>query len=135
MRKKVLVLDDNPHNSHSYLEAVQSHFDVSVAYKIVTALRLIRERYYDYIVIDVMMPSQGMTSKYELTYELTTGFEFYRDYIMPLNLDSKVIFWSRLDKAVFTSFWEYPPKNVSYLQKSDSFLHLLDYLLELEKEK
>ena len=114
MKKRVLVIDDNPHSSHSYLEAVQSHFDVSVAYKIVTALRLIRERYYDYIVIDVMMPTQGMTSKYELT---------------------KVVFWSRLDKAVFTSFWEYPPKNVSYLQKNVSPLHLLDYLLELEKQK
>lgn len=135
MKKRVLVIDDNPYNSTLYLEAVKSRFTVSVAYKIVTALRLIRERYYDYIVIDVMMPTQGMTSKYELTYELTTGFEFYRDYIMPLNLDSKVIFWSRLDKAVFTSFWEYPPKNVSYLQKNVSPLHLLDYLLELEKQK
>lgn len=130
MKKKVLIIDDNPQNNSRYIEALMARYHVSVAMKIVSAIRLIKHDIYDFIVIDVMMPCQGILSPSEMY----TGYVFYRDYLMPLNLDSKIVFWSRFGSESYEEFWGVPPKNVSFVHKGSQINHLLDHLVQLEKE-
>ena len=129
MRKKVLIIDDNPANNEHFIEPLENRFEVTVVMKLVSAERLIRIQYYDFIIIDVMMPSQGLLD----VDEMLTGFVFYRDFILPLGLNSKIVFWSRFNPQIFTDFWEVPPSNAFYLQKSYAIDHLLEFLLSIDK--
>lgn len=126
--KSVLILDDNPQNNSEYIDPVKKCFDVDVAMRIVSAKRMLRHKVYDFIVIDVMMSTQGLESDDEMT----TGFVFYRDVLKDMNLSAKIVFWSRLDKESFDEFWSVAPKNSTFLHKAEESEHLRDHLLKLD---
>lgn len=132
MKKKVLILDDNPQNNKMYIEEVKKDYDVDKAMKPISVMRLIHHTQYDYIVIDVMMPMD----KYEAKDETSTGFVFYRDELMPMSLTSPIIFWSRLEKDAYDIFWkDTPPANTFFLHKNSEESHLRDFINLIDKEQ
>lgn len=129
--KKILIVDDNPSNNNKYIEEVKKCYVVTPVFKLVSAKRNVLHNNYDYIVIDVMMPTEILdTDK-----ELLTGFFFYRDVLKKLGLKAKIIFWSRLEKDAFDDFFQKKPENVFFLHKAKSSDHLLNYITSLDKRK
>ena len=114
-----------------YTRPVEREYQVDVVMKIVSVERLLRYKEYDYIVIDVMMPTQTLNSNDEMT----SGFVLYRDILRSMNLQAKIIFWSRLDDDSFHSFWgDDIPQNCWFLHKTRTDNHLLLYIKSLERE-
>ena len=128
--KKVLILDDNPLNNKRYIEKVEQGYHVDPALKLVSAKRLINQHEYDYIVIDVMMP----TENYDAEDETTTGFVFYQDEIKDKDLKAQIIFWSRLEKEAYDTFFKgNPPANTHFLHKTQDEYHLKNYINDIDK--
>ena len=130
--KKVLILDDNPLNNSKYIEKVEQNYHVDKALKLVSAKRLIQSRDYDFIVIDVMMP----TENYNIDDETTTGFVFYQTEVKGKvkNEHAQIVFWSRLEKDAFDEFWgDNSPNNTHFLHKTQDAEHLLNYIKYLDK--
>lgn len=126
MNKAVLIIDDNPRDNSGYIDALKKIYNVDVAMRLVSAERLIQYRHYDIIIIDIMMPTQYLKSHSELT----TGFVFYSERLLPIlnDLDTKplVLFWSRLRRTSFDEYFgDNKPDNVFFLQKNDDIDHLL----------
>lgn len=130
--KKVLILDDNPLNNKKYIEKVELNYHVDTVLRLVSAKRLIQSRDYDFVVIDVMMP----TEKYDIDDETTTGFVFYQKEVEGKlkNEHAQIVFWSRLEKDGFDGFWgDNPPNNTHFLHKTQDAEHLLNYIKDLDK--
>lgn len=127
--KRVLILDDNPQNNKKYIDRVRQggRYVVDVTMKIVSAERMLRNNRYDYVVIDVMMPTQNLSSNDEMS----TGFVFYRDVVKEMGLHSKIIFWSRLEETSFDNFWEEKPAGVTFVHKSQAEDHLRAHIDDL----
>ena len=120
MNKKVLIIDDNPINNAKYIDALKVSYDVSVAIWMRSALRLLKSKKWDVVVIDVMMPTQILKTDDEMK----AGFAFYDAEIKRLDLNSKITFWSRLSGNVFDSN-KYPKSNGFYfVHKSEDANHL-----------
>ena len=120
MNKKILIIDDNPINNAKYIDVLKRDYDVSIAIWMRSALRLLKNSNWDIIVIDVMMPTQILSSDNEMR----AGFEFYDSEIKKLNLSSKIIFWSRLTDSCFDQN-KYPKSNGFYfVHKSEDANHL-----------
>ncbi len=130
--KKGLILDDNPENNKKYIEKVAQNYSLDIVFRLVSAKRLIQSRDYDFIVLDVMMP----TENYEIDDETTTGFEFYKKEVegKMKNKHAQIVFWSRLEKDAFYDFWgENSPNNTHFLHKTQDENHLLNYIKDLDK--
>lgn len=128
--KKVLILDDNPLNNKKYIEKVEQGYSVVKVLKLVSAKRLIQHHEYDFIVIDVMMP----TENYDAEDETTTGFVFYQDEIMNKGLNTPIIFWSRLEREAYDIFFGVnPPANTHFLHKTQDEYHLKNFIDSLDK--
>ena len=130
--KKVLILDDNPLNNKKYIEKVEQNYYVDRVLKLVSAKRLIQSRDYDFIVIDVMMP----TENYDIDDETTTGFVFYQKEVegKEKNVNAQIVFWSRLEKDAFDEFWgTTSPNNTHFLHKTQDENHLLNYIKDIDK--
>ena len=78
--KKILLLDDNPRNNSRYIKALEKEYDVTVALKMLSALRLLKTRIWDVVVIDVMMPTQILKEDNEML----AGFAFYEQEVRKL---------------------------------------------------
>lgn len=127
--KKILLLDDNPRNNSRYIKALEKEYDVTVALKMLSALRLLKTRIWDVVVIDVMMPTQILKEDNEML----AGFAFYEQEVRKLKLQCKVVFWSRLNDSCFDTS-KYPPsKGFGFVHKADESDHLkkeIDKLFE-----
>lgn len=120
MKKKILIIDDNPLNNAKYIDALKGDYDVSVAIWMRSALRMLKNSHWDVIVIDVMMPTQILASDDEMK----AGFDFYDSEVKDLMLDSKIVFWSRLTDASFDPK-KYPQDEGFYfVHKSENADHL-----------
>lgn len=119
--KKVLIIDDNPINNDRYIIEVKKEYITDVVLAMRSAIRMLKSKSYDVIVIDVMMPTQIL----ETHNEMTAGFDFYDTYIKKLCKNSKVIFWSRLTDSCFDHNKYSDINKYSYIQKSDTSDHLL----------
>lgn len=120
MKKKILIIDDNPLNNAKYIDALKGDYDVSVAIWMRSALRMLKNSHWDVIVIDVMMPTQILASDDEMK----AGFDFYDSEVKDLMLDSKIVFWSRLTDVSFDPK-KYPQDEGFYfVHKSENADHL-----------
>lgn len=130
--KTVLILDDNPQINTRYFLPLESRYKVEITMRMVSAERMARHSQYDFIVIDVMMPTQKLDS-YD---EMSAGYVFYRDVLQKAlqetGYNPKIIFWSRREVGSFNKFWPIKPINVFFLQKSRSDKHLKEFLMNLE---
>lgn len=120
MNKKILIIDDNPINNAKYIDALKLSYDVYVAIWMRSALRLLKSRKWDVVVIDVMMPTQILSTDNEMK----DGFAFYDAEVKKLKLSSKIIFWSRLSDNVFDPK-KYPEsRGFCFVHKSEDADHL-----------
>ena len=118
--KKVLIIDDNPINNSKYIEELKKCYDVTVALRMLSAIRLLKKSRWDVVVIDVMMPTQ-ILSTYN---EMNAGFDFYDQKVKNLHLSSKIVFWSRLNASCFDEE-KYPAsKGFCFVHKSEDSKHL-----------
>ena len=86
----------------------------------IIALRLLKKKIWDAVVIDVMMPTQILKSDNEMK----AGFSFYDQEVKKLNLKSKIIFWSRLGDTCFDTT-KYPEsKGFCFVRKTEKSDHL-----------
>lgn len=127
--KKILLIDDNPRNNSRYIKALEKEYDVTVAFKMLIALRLLKTRTWDVVVIDVMMPTQILKEDNEML----AGFAFYEQEVRKLKLKCKVVFWSRLNVSCFDAS-KYPPSmGFRFVHKAEESDHLkkeIDKLFE-----
>ena len=77
MKKRILILDDNPINNRKYIDPLKEKFQVDVTLRMKSATRLIKTKEYDVIVIDIMMPSQFLKDNNEMM----AGFNYYDEEI------------------------------------------------------
>lgn len=118
--RTILILDDNPRNNERYIDELKKEYEVTVTFKMISALRLLKKKNWDVVVIDVMMPTQILTSDNEMK----AGFVFYDQEIKKLNLKSKIIFWSRLADSCFDTS-KYPASaGFCFVRKSEQSDHL-----------
>lgn len=123
----ILLIDDNPQDNSGYIHELKKHHNVDVAMKISSAKRLLEMNQYDLIVIDVMMPTQSLSTHSEMI----TGYVFYDEIIRSkLNLKTRVLFWSHLNEESYDKFFSNTtPVNSSFLHKDSlSDDHLLSYI-------
>lgn len=117
MKKNVLIIDDNPLNGEDYVYPLEEDYNVIFTMSINEAERKIELYKFDLIVIDIMMPTQGLKKKDELK----TGLYFYYERLRLLkNLDQlHFLFWSNLTQDTFDEFFkDAKPKNVDFVHKS-----------------
>ena len=127
--RKVLILDDNPRNNARYIDELKKEYEVTVAFKMIIALRLLKKKIWDAVVIDVMMPTQILKSDNEMK----AGFSFYDQEVKKLNLKSKIIFWSRLGDTCFDTIKSPESKGFCFVRKTEKNNHLkkeIDKLFE-----
>ena len=118
---RILIIDDNPVNNSRYIDAVKSKHTVEVALKMCSAVRMLQTMTFDVIVIDVMMPTQILSTHNEMT----AGFDFYESQVRPFNLKSKIVFWSRLTDSCFNKDVYSDETKFSFVHKSENANHLL----------
>lgn len=112
--KRVLVLDDNPRNNSIFTVPLSKYYEVDVLMAISAVNRVMSNRHYDLLVIDVMMPTQNTGSQSELI----TGLVFYNNAIKDKYPDQKVLFWSNRSQEPFEQFFAAgKPSTVSFLRK------------------
>lgn len=119
--KKILIIDDNPINNDKYIAEVKKEYLVDIALAMQSAIRLLKTRVYNIVVIDIMMPTQILDTHNEMN----AGFDFYNTKIKDLCQESKIIFWSRLTDSCFDRDKYCDKKKYSFVQKSDASDHLL----------
>lgn len=123
----ILLVDDNPRDNSGYINELKRRHNVDVAIRISSAKRLLENKRYDLIVLDVMMPTQGLATHSEMT----TGYVFYNEIMISKpDLKTRVLFWSNLNKDSFDEFFSNTaPVNTSFLHKDSlSDDHLLSYI-------
>lgn len=129
--KRILIIDDNPLNNRNYTEPVEKKFQVEVVMSLLAVKRKLQIRYYDLIVLDVMMPTQDLGGENEIF----TGFYFYDNFIKQSYPCIPVLFWSNLPSETFENHFSLSkPQNVSFIQKNKKNKnHLLEKVNEILK--
>lgn len=126
MKKKVLIIDDNPLNNEKYFSLVRETYDVDIEMTIDGAEYDLAGFHYDLVVIDIMMPVQGVKANNELS----TGLFFYRERVEGRYPGLKVLFWSNLTSEPYLQFFKDKKCDlVFFLQKNrKNTAHLKDFI-------
>lgn len=119
--KKILVIDDNPTNNNIFISELKKYYSVDVAMYLVSATRLLKQKSYDLIILDVMMPTQNLN----WSREMETGYYYYEHIIQSLNSNVPVLFWSRLYIDSFENYFHRDHSNNIYFLHKDSDDNLL----------
>lgn len=131
MRKRIIIIDDNPENCEDYVAPLKGKYEVSISMSLRDAIRKIKMFDYDLIIIDIMMPTNGIKKKDELK----TGLFFYEEYLKPLEKEKElhILFWSNLSQRTYDDFFgECKPNNVDFAHKERrNKNHLLEKINEL----
>lgn len=117
--KRILIIDDNPENNRIFIRQLERKYDVNVAMFLTSARRMLNMQNYDLIVLDVMMPTQGL----ENTDEMNTGFRFFIDFVSAKNI--KTLFWTRLSDECYNQIIKDNYDFTCFCQKSSDENHLL----------
>lgn len=123
--KNILIVDDNPLNNEKYISPLRDKYKVDVEMTIDGAIYDLENFHYDLIVIDIMMPMQGISAKNELS----TGLYFYREKVQRIRPNLETLFWSNLPCEPFNIFFKDEKKreHIHFLQKDKEIdNHLLN---------
>ena len=133
MKKKVLLLDDNMSVIMSSIEALCEFYDVTRCKQISIAAHRLKLYKYDLLVVDLMMPPEGL----EVKDEFNAGFCFYKQYVKGKYDGIPVLFWTNLNDAPYNEFMKENGTNtlLYYLQKSDDPQVLLNKVGEILNKK
>lgn len=129
MKKKILLLDDNMSVSKSSIDELSSDFDVVKCRQIPVAAHKLLVYKFDLMVIDLMMPPEGLNVKDEFN----AGFYFYKQYVKDKYDKVPVLFWTNLNDTPYNVFMKNNGKNhlLHYLQKSDDREELVKKVKEI----
>ena len=113
--KKILLFDDNPLDYDDYIDALRTQYEVTVVHDIESATRRMRIMPFDLLIIDQMMPTDGMDKKDQFR----TGLNFYIQYIADNYSSIPVVIWTHLSDKMYNEFWEKysKPSKIMYLKK------------------
>lgn len=129
MKKKVLLLDDNMSVTKSSIEELDKVFDVVRCKQIKVAAHRLIIYQFDLLVIDLMMPPEGLDVKDEFN----AGFYFYKQYVKGKYDGVPVLFWTNLNETPYHEFMKENGENslLHYLQKSDDNEELVNKVKEI----
>lgn len=129
MKKKVLLLDDNMSVCKSSIDELCSAFDVVKCRQIRVAAHKLTVYKFNLMVIDLMMPPEGLDVKDEFN----AGFFFYKQYIKGKYDEVPVLFWTNLNETPYMEFMKENGGNsqLHYLQKSDDREELVNKVKEI----
>lgn len=113
--KKILLFDDNPLDYDDYIDALRTQYEVTVVHDIESATRRMRIMPFDLLIIDQMMPTDGMDKKDQFR----TGLNFYIQYVADNYSNIPVVIWTHLSDKMYNEFWEKysKPSKIMYLKK------------------
>ncbi len=113
--KKILLFDDNPLDYDDYIDALRTQYEVTVVHDIESATRRMRIMPFDLLIIDQMMPTDGVDKKDQFR----TGLNFYIQYVADNYSDIPVVIWTHLSDKMYNEFWEKysKPSKIMYLKK------------------
>lgn len=135
--KKILIIDDNLYTNKEAISKVKDCRDyiTQTTDRLWQAEELLERYVFDVIVIDIMMPCDGLKNKDELK----AGLNFYEEKVKHIDgiENAKILFWSHLCSDVIGEFFgENKPDNVYFLQKDrNDEAHLLNMVKELLEKK
>lgn len=113
--KKILLFDDNPLDYDDYIDALKTQYDVTVVHNIESATRRMKIMSFDLLIIDQMMPTDGVNKKDQFR----TGLNFYIQYVADNYSHIPVVIWTHLSDKMYNEFWEKysKPSKIMYLKK------------------
>ena len=113
--KKILLFDDNPLDYDDYIDALRTQYEVTVVHDIQSATRRMRIMPFDLLIIDQMMPTDGVNKKDQFR----TGLNFYIQYVADNYSNIPVVIWTHLSDKMYNEFWEKytKPSKIMYLKK------------------
>ena len=113
--KKILLFDDNPLDYDDYIDALRTQYEVTVVHDIESATRRMRIVSFDLLIIDQMMPTNGVNKKDQFR----TGLNFYIQYVADNYSNIPVVIWTHLSDKMYNEFWEKysKPSKIMYLKK------------------
>lgn len=113
--KKILLFDDNPLDYDDYIDALRTQYEVTVVHDIESATRRMRIMPFDLLIIDQMMPTDGVNKKDQFR----TGLNFYIQYVADNYSNIPVVIWTHLSDKMYNEFWEKysKPSKIMYLKK------------------
>ena len=113
--KKILLFDDNPLDYDDYIDALRTQYEVTVVHDIESATRRMRIMPFDLLIIDQMMPTDGVDKKDQFR----TGLNFYIQYVADNYSDIPVVIRTHLSDKMYNEFWEKysKPSKIMYLKK------------------
>lgn len=113
--KKILLFDDNPLDYDDYIDALRTQYEVTVVHDIESATRRMKIMLFDLLIIDQMMPTDGVDKKDQFR----TGLNFYIQYVADNYSDIPVVIWTHLSDKMYNEFWEKysKPSKIMYLKK------------------
>jgi CheY-like chemotaxis protein len=113
--KKILLFDDNPLDYDDYIDALRTQYEVTVVHDIESATHRMKIMSFDLLIIDQMMPTDGVNKKDQFR----TGLNFYIQYVAENYSNIPVVFWTHLSDKMYNEFWEKysKPSKIMYLKK------------------
>lgn len=113
--KKILLFDDNPLDYDDYIDALRTQYEVTVVHDIESATRRLKIMPFDLLIIDQMMPTDGVDKKDQFR----TGLNFYIQYVADNYSEIPVVIWTHLSDKMYNEFWEKnsKPSKIMYLKK------------------
>lgn len=113
--KKILLFDDNPLDYDDYIDALRTQYEVTVVHDIESATRRMKIMPFDLLIIDQMMPTDGVNKKDQFR----TGLNFYIQYVADDYSHIPVVIWTHLSDKMYNEFWEKysKPSKIMYLKK------------------
>lgn len=113
--KKILLFDDNPLDYDDYIDALRTQYEVTVVHDIESATRRMKIMPFDLLIIDQMMPTDGVDKKDQFR----TGLNFYIQYVADNYSDIPVVIWTHLSDKMYNEFWEKysKPSKIMYIKK------------------
>ena len=113
--KKILLFDDNPLDYDDYIDALRTQYEVTVVHDIESATRRMKIMLFDLLIIDQMMPTDGVDKKDQFR----TGLNFYIQYVADNYSDIPVVIWTHLSDKMYNEFWEKysKPSKIMYIKK------------------
>ena len=124
MKKKILIIDDNPEDNSFFISVLEKNHEVDVTAYISSArIKLEQSNKYDLIVLDIMMPTLGeVFNGIDTADGLKTGLAYYEAELIKKEIP--VLFWS-WNEAFVKETKEKGWDKVGFLLKETDVNHLL----------
>lgn len=89
-RKRILLVEDNPLSYRHIINPLRERYEVTIAFSLREAERLLMFKVYDLLIVDMMMP----TAQFNEFQEFHAGLVFYDTYIRIKFPEMPTIIWS-----------------------------------------